>query len=219
MTVQLPTQVKNDTRIKMTFAEYDEWSFQQEARTEWVNGEVEFKVSVSTIHQNVIHFLIELLGLYIRLFGLGRLSGGPAQVRVGENALREPDVFFVSTERLHLLTEKRMESAPDLAIEIVSAGSVLLDRQIKWQEYRDAGVKEYWIIDPRPGKERADFYQLENDEYVLAGTEDDERYESKTLKGFWLNPSWLWDIGNIQPLLKIAEISNLSADELFQKLA
>ena len=49
------------------------------------------------------------------------------------------------------------------------------------------------MIDPRPGKQRADFLQLdETGEYALIATEDDERYASAVLPGFWLRPAWLW---------------------------
>jgi Uma2 family endonuclease len=37
---------------------------------------------------------------------------------------------------------------PDLAVEILSPGSVYKDREVKRKEYAQAGVAEYWIIDP-----------------------------------------------------------------------
>ena len=58
-------------------------------------------------------------------------------------------------------------------IEIVSNDSVRRDRFDKLREYGRAGVREYWVIEPRPGKLRADFLQLdETGEYALiAGLE------------------------------------------------
>lgn len=220
MTVQLPTSTPQQTapKLTMSLADYESWAYQQEARTEWVNGNVEFKVSVSTIHQDVIYFLIELLRMYVRLMNLGRVSGGPVQARINDYSMREPDIFFVANEQVAHLTEKRLECPPQLIIEIVSEGSVKLDRQIKFREYRSAGVQEYWIIDPRSGKNRADFYQLVDGEYELSGTEDDERYASTTLNGFWMKPAWLWDTNSISALLKIAEITGLSFNEIGKRL-
>ena len=41
----------------------------------------------------------------------------------------------------------------------------------KLKEYQEAGITEYWIIDPRPGKLRADFYRLnEAGQYELVLT-------------------------------------------------
>jgi Uma2 family endonuclease len=103
----------------------------------------------------------------------------------------EPDILFVNRENLNRLTEERLVGSPDLIVEIVSADSVQRDRDDKFQEYREAGVPEYWIIDPRPRKQRADFFHLdETGAYRLFAAEDNERVESHLLAGFWLRPAW-----------------------------
>lgn len=56
---------------------------------------------------------------------------------------REPDLFFVSTNNLCNLTEKRYEGGPDLIIELLSTGSHKIDRVDKFSEYEKAGVLEY----------------------------------------------------------------------------
>lgn len=212
-------QQENKT-LKMTFEEYDIWSFQQTVHnTEWVNGEVIYKVGVSTTHQRIILFLSQLFDLYIQLNKLGELSSAPVQIHINETSVREPDLFFIANDKLHLLSDKRLNGAPTLIVEVVSDGSVKLDRETKWKEYQEAGVSEYWIIDPRPGKERADFYRQEEGGFVLIATEEDDRYESEALIGFWLQPSWLWKTAEIQPLVKMVEITGLSFDEIGQKLA
>ena len=91
------------------------------------------------------------------------------------------------------MTEERLVGPADLIIEIISDDSVYRDRYKKFQEYRDAGVREYWVIDPRPNKQRSDFFRLdEAGEYELYATEDDERVTSHVLAGFWLQSAWLW---------------------------
>lgn len=206
--------------LKMTFEEFDVWSFQQTVHnTEWVNGEAIYKAGVSTTHQRIILFLSQLFDLYIQLFKLGDLSSAPVQIRINDTSVREPDLFFIANDKLHLLSDKRLDGAPTLIVEVVSDGSVKLDRETKWKEYQEAGVSEYWIIDPRPGKERADFYRQEDGGFVLVATEDDDKFESEALQGFWLQPSWLWKTTEIQPLVKMVEITGLSFDEIGQKLS
>jgi Uma2 family endonuclease len=56
-----------------------------------------------------------------------------------------------------------------------------------------AGIPEYWIVDPRPGLQRAEFLRIGNDgRYAEASLDDDGRYRSLVLPGFWLDPAWLW---------------------------
>lgn len=70
---------------------------------------------------------------------------------------REPDLLFISNETAQRLTERKLEGAADLVIEIIFPESVRRDRYEKFDEYEEAGVREYWIIDPRPGKQRQIF--------------------------------------------------------------
>jgi Uma2 family endonuclease len=150
----------------------------------------------------LVGFLHELLSFYVRLFDLGKVCLAPYEVKLTpEGAAREPDLFFVAREKLDRLTEDRLIGAPDLVIEIVSKSSVKSDRDDKFNEYRDAGVHEYWIIDPRPNKLRADFYRLsEQGIYRLFATEEDEQVSSDVLSGFWLRPAWLWKANVLNPI-------------------
>ena len=60
----------------------------------------------------------------------------------------EPDVGYVKPDRLHLVEERQMQGGPDIAIAIVSRDSRTRDYGEKRELYLDAGVTEYWIIDP-----------------------------------------------------------------------
>jgi Uma2 family endonuclease len=59
------------------------------------------------------------------------------------------------------LTEQGMTGAPDLVIEIVSPDSGFHDRGRKFDLYRDAGVREYWIVDP--DERVVEVYRLETE--------------------------------------------------------
>jgi hypothetical protein len=55
-----------------------------------------------------------------------------------------------------------------------------------------AGVRAYWIIDPRPGYERADFYVLDTrGQYQLVPMDSDGCYHSTVLAGFWFEVGWV----------------------------
>jgi Uma2 family endonuclease len=150
----------------------------EDTHAEWVDGEVVFLTSFGRVHQQTLLFLGTLLSLFSQTHHLGSVSQFGYGMRLA-NSLRTPDILFVSQANLERVTEDYLDGPADLAIEIISDDSIQRDRRDKLKEYREAGVKEYWIIDPRPGKQRADFYCLdETGDYDLFATEDDERVES-----------------------------------------
>jgi Uma2 family endonuclease len=62
--------------------------------------------------------------------------------------------------------EPRQGKGPaDLAVEVTWDDSVARDRDDKSFEYQGAGVRECWIVDPRPHRQRADFYVLDAVDY------------------------------------------------------
>jgi Uma2 family endonuclease len=114
------------------------------------------------IHQHIVFFMSMLLALYTRPRNLGMVKVAPVAMQLHpHDPLREPDILFVAQEHCDRLTADRLEGPADLIVEVVSDISVARDRADKFYEYQEAGVGEYWIIDPRPGKERVDFYQLQ----------------------------------------------------------
>lgn len=209
------TTAERPIRLKMSYEEYLAWS-DEDTRAEWVNGEVIIHRPVKPIHQIVLGFLSQLLNLYIELYDLGQLLVAPLEMKTDLEAnSRDPDILFIAKENLNRLTEDRLAGPADLIVEIISKESVRRDRDDKFKEYRDAGVREYWIIDPRPDKERADFYRLnESGEYRLLGTEDNERVESRVLPGFWLKPAWLWQAQSLSATIAFYEVRGLTAEQI-----
>lgn len=187
---------------KMTYEEFLAWAG-EDTHAEWVNGEVIVYMTATTIHQRVVIFLVRLLQSFAELGDLGEIFAGPMQVKLSATGPgREPDVFFVAHEHLDRVGEKYFDGPPDLVIEVISDESVNRDRVDKFENYEDAGVREYWIIDPRPRRRRADFYQLGADgKYQPVPTGADGVYRSTVLPGFWLKVSWLWQ----EPLPRLLE--------------
>ncbi|NUQ65054.1 MAG: Uma2 family endonuclease [Pirellulales bacterium] len=101
----------------------------------------------------------------------------------------EPDVAYVRPERAHLATQRGMRGGPDIAVEIVSRESRHRDYHEKRQLYQDAGVSEYWIVDPI--QQRVEFLVLEQGRYELAPLEQNRVFRSRALPGFWIDVDWL----------------------------
>ena len=95
----------------------------------------------------------------------------------------QSDIVFVRTERLGIIGETYVEGAPDVLVEILSPSNWLYDRREKMQAYQEAGVAEYWIVDPRALT--IDIYGLEQGTYVLMGQyRVGEVARSQVLPGF-----------------------------------
>jgi Uma2 family endonuclease len=191
MTAQ--AQPVQERRLKMSYDEYLAWE-DEGAHGEWVNGEVIVFMPPTLLHQRLSGLLGTLLSTYARHLNLGLVLAAPVEMQLfpGRSS-REPDLLFVAREHLDRLTPERLVGPADLVVEIVSDSSVGRDRGDKFYEYQEAGVPEYLIIDPRPGKQRVDFFRLTAEGTYLAILPDAAgRYHSLVLPGFWFDPEWLW---------------------------
>lgn len=191
-TETLPVEVQPGGQLKMAYQEFLKWA-NEAVHAEWVNGEVIILMPVKPIHQRIVNFLCWLLQSFTSPLKVGEVSTAPVQIKL-KNSGREPDIFFVARENPGRMTEDYFDGAPDLIVEVVSDDSVNRDRVDKFEEYEEAGVREYWIVDPRPRRRRADFYQRDaHGKYQPVPVSADGVYRSVVLPGFWLNVNWLWE--------------------------
>lgn len=200
MTVQSlenPTTTTTEQRFPMSYQAFLQW-MDETTHAEWVRGEVIVFMPPTTMHQLLSIFLSTLLKDYVDLLNLGTVLTAPFEVvMVPDQSHREPDHIFVANHNQHRLTGERLHGPPDLIIEIVSPSSAPRDFYEKFDEYEQAGVPEYWIIDPRPGHQRVHWYAYESQQrYQPIVADSQGRYHSRVLPGFWLSPDWLWQ----QPL-------------------
>ena len=79
---------------------------------------------------------------------LGKVYYSPIDVVLSRHNVVQPDILFISRERLGIIKEACIRGAPDLVIEILSPSTEEWDRIIKRQIYGRYGVREYWIVDP-----------------------------------------------------------------------
>ena len=95
--------------------------------------------------------LLQLVGSFVKQHNLGKVAGADGMLKILPMQVRYPDVAFVSWERLEghdLRTERVPHLAPDLAIEVLSAGNTKEEMNQKLREYFAGGVRLVWIIDP-----------------------------------------------------------------------
>ena len=118
-------------------------------RHELIDGEHYVTPSPSVRHQVLlgrIHFEIEL---FLRMHpGGGRVFMAPLDVLFSKWDVVEPDLLFVAADQEAIITEKNVQGAPAIVVEIASPGTRRRDAQIKRKLFDRGGVREYWIVDP-----------------------------------------------------------------------
>ncbi len=126
--------------------------------------------ALSYVHQFTVSKLDRLIGGYVEPHELGVVLVAPFEIHLSDIAKPvQPDVFFIATKQQPKAGDKLFEGVPDLIIEVISTSSVRTDRVIKFAAYELAGVREYWLVDPR--SRFVEVYSRSTDiqEYVLAG--------------------------------------------------
>ena len=150
-------------------------------RAELIDGRMYMMAPPGRKHQRITLELSTIINNYIKeKGGFCEVNIAPFAVFLNADDKKnyvEPDISVIcSTDKL---TDKGCTGAPDWIIEIVSPGSRRMDYYTKLFNYRTAGVREYWIVDPE--KNRILVYNFESEntgdytfsEAIKAGIYDD----------------------------------------------
>ena len=135
---------------------------------ELIEGELFASPSPSIEHQNAVSALLTEIRHYARGKGLGLVLAAPIGVQLPEHTVVvQPDVLFISRDRLDIVGDDVITGAPDLVVEVLSPSNWVFDRTRKQKAYEQAGVREYWIVDYRA--RTVDVLVLEGREFVQRG--------------------------------------------------
>ena len=150
--------------------------------TELWDGELIMWPAPPFFHQKIVARFLEPLDNWVTQHHLGETGHAPLDMVLSTCCATQPDVVFISNERLSIIKERIMEAA-DLVAEVISPGSRRRDRIDKRDLYEQHGVQEYWIIDPEA--KTVEVLHLEKGTYQLVGRwHPGERAQSRLLKGF-----------------------------------
>lgn len=180
---------------------------------EWVDGTAYKFPTVTLTHQDIWAYLRTLLNVYVDLNPIGDVFRAAFIMWLDSTrTIREPDLQVIIGDNLKNLTEEGMIGPADICIEIVAPESVVLDHGIKFAEYEQAGVREYWIIDPIHKEGR--FYQL-NEEKVYSPVKTDEQgyYQTPLLPRFKLHVPTLWESPIPNTLQAVQEVQAMLKEE------
>ena len=133
-------------KIKLTYEDYAKTP--DDERYELIDGELLMVPSPNRYHQEVVIDLGTLFNIFVRGNDLGRVYVAPFDVVLSDTNVVQPDVIFVSRERLGIITHANIQGAPDLVVEVRSPSTAQRDLTVKRSLYAEHGVKEYWMVDP-----------------------------------------------------------------------
>jgi Uma2 family endonuclease len=168
-----------------TWTEPDYWALPETNRIiELARGTLVVPAMPTTEHQDIVGNIYVALRTHVRAHKAGRVSLAPLPVRLREGIIREPDVLVMLNEHLDRITSQYWGS-PDLVVEVLSPATQATDRGEKMQEYAQAGVAEYWIVEPEARSVAV--HRLSGATYATATRyTNDTQIESAVLPGFAL---------------------------------
>ena len=142
-------------------------------RAELIDGQIFYFAAPTTVHQRLVMKISNILYNHIKdAHGECEVLSSPIAVKLAEDGKNylEPDIIVVCDDEK--MKPDGCHGAPDLVIEIVSPSTRKRDYGLKVLQYRTAGVKEYWIVDPM--KQMVMVYWFENEEEnCLYGMQDE----------------------------------------------
>ncbi len=170
--------------VKFTYEDY--LNTPEDKRYELIDGDLFMTPAPGELHQRVSILLGSKLFQFTLENSLGRVYVAPFDVVLSDMDVVQPDLLFVSNERIRIITPENVQGAPDLVVEILSPSTATRDTTFKRVLYARHGVREYWIVDT----------QEETITVLLSGDRGLEAAEvygagetltSATLHGFKLN--------------------------------
>ena len=117
-------------------------------RYEIIEGVLYMSPAPRTKHQMCLAYLFFKLEQYNQEHRAGLVLFAPVDVFFSASTTVEPDIVVVLKPRLSIVQEEKIVGAPDLAVEVLSHSTAHVDRGKKFEIYAQAGVREYWIVDP-----------------------------------------------------------------------
>ncbi|ANM29877.1 hypothetical protein ABI59_10260 [Acidobacteria bacterium Mor1] len=161
-------------------------------RYELVRGDLLVTPSPRTLHQRVSMRLTQLLHAYCEEHGTGELFVAPTDVILTPQDVFVPDLLV--TAATADVTERGIEGAPRLVVEILSPSTQKNDRNIKAVRYAELGVEHFWLVDP--ADQTFECYRRVDDAFELATeAKGDAHFEP---------PDWPGLIIDLSPLFRNA---------------
>jgi Uma2 family endonuclease len=134
-------------QIVLTYKEYEALPADGR-RYEIHEGELSVTPAPSPRHQIISRNLFRILDAYVKAKGIGEVLYAPLDVILADTSIVQPDIVYLDPARLGAISQRGVEGAPTLVVEVLSPATTLIDRRTKHQLYARHGVPFFWLVDP-----------------------------------------------------------------------
>jgi Uma2 family endonuclease len=127
----------------------DYYNLPEDLRAELIDGEIIIMDAPNTFHQEIVLEISFQIKKYIKdNKGTCRVYVSPIDVQLDcdNRTMVEPDVIIVCDDDKRY--KRNIYGAPDFVVEVISHSTMRRDYCKKLSKYENAGVREYWIMDP-----------------------------------------------------------------------
>ncbi|MBI3028464.1 MAG: Uma2 family endonuclease [Candidatus Rokubacteria bacterium] len=152
-------------RVILTYKQYEALPADGR-RYELHEGELSITRTPSPHHQRISGNLIMVLWQHVKEHRLGQVYFSPIDCILSDITIVQPDLLYLDPTRLSLISDRGIEGAPTLVVEITSPPTTIIDRSTKPLLYAKYGVPHYWIVDPEAHAVEA--YVLSEGAYQLS---------------------------------------------------
>ena len=169
------------------YTEEDYYNLPENVRAELIEGNLIYsQAAPSRIHQTILGELYTVINNYIKSKG-GSCHVYPApfavKLREDHKTIVEPDISVICDK--NKLTDRGCTGAPDWIIEIVSPSNSSHDYIRKLNLYADAGVREYWIVNPKD--QSVWVYFLEQDNFKATAYTFKDKIKVNIYDDLWID--------------------------------
>ncbi|MCI8741908.1 MAG: Uma2 family endonuclease [Lachnospiraceae bacterium] len=169
------------------YTEEDYYNLPENVRAELIDGQLYYMSAPSRIHQEILNFMNTEINIYLRSKkGPCKVYPAPFAVKLfseDDKNVVEPDISVICDP--NKLTDRGCTGAPDWITEIVSPGNSSHDYVRKLNLYMDAGVKEYWIVNPT--NHSVYVYFLEADKFKTTAYTLQDKIRANIYDDLWID--------------------------------
>ena len=182
--VSIPLPIRTRKKV-LNYDDYVRLTPPDSGNYELHNGQIVYMPSPTPPHQRVTGYLFRKMADFAESNHLGEVFIAPLDTKFDAINTLQPDVLFISAGRTGMVTDKKIDGAPDLVVEVLSEGNSPKDMSFKKYIYESFEVREYWLVNLK--KNTLTQYLNHDGEFVPKKVhQKNDVLRAETLQGFEL---------------------------------
>ena len=175
--------------VRYTYADYIKWD--DDVRRELIDGVIYLMASPIPRHQEILGNLYLKLGNFLQ--GKHCKVYLPLDVRLNaeklDDTVVQPDLIIVCDHSI--IDKASLKGVPEMVVEVLSPSTARYDKTLKFRTYLRAGIREYWIVDPK--NETIAVHILKDSSYITHAYTKEETVPVHVLEGFKIDLSEVFE--------------------------